>query len=69
MNRKIEVTCTNCHSVNCFSEGELISDVPTKDANGNVLEEHPPVTVDGNTLIACDVCGYPVNCANAKFSD
>lgn len=67
MNRRIEIECSNCKKVNYVNESELVSGVPLKDIQGNVVEEHPPVTIDANTLVACDACRYPMSCENAKF--
>jgi hypothetical protein len=69
MVRKISVKCPHCNEINSFYESELVSGVPRSDKNGNVIEEHPPVVVDVNTLVKCEYCSYPVSCANATFSD
>ena len=69
MGRKISVKCPQCGGSNNFYEDELVSGVPRSDKNGKIVEEHPPVVVDENTLIKCEYCGYAVSCANATFSD
>jgi len=66
MNRKIQITCPNCGKVNIVMEGELVSGMPIKDMNGNIVEEFPPVVVDDNTLVACEGCGYPMSGKDAK---
>jgi hypothetical protein len=73
MSRTIKLTCTNsqqhcCHE-NTFNESDLISGLAIKDDEGRVIEEHPAVEIDGNTVVACERCGYPINCANAIISD
>jgi len=73
MSRTIRITCTNaqqhcCHE-NVFSESELISGLSIKNDAGHVVEEHPPVEIDGNTVVQCERCGYPISCANAAISD
>jgi hypothetical protein len=67
MSRTINVKCGHCNALNSFSESELVSGVPSTDKHGNVVEEHPPVQVDANTVVACDKCGYPMSCANATI--
>jgi ssDNA-binding Zn-finger/Zn-ribbon topoisomerase 1 len=66
MNRTIEIKCSNCGALNVIRESDLVSGVPIKDANGKVVEEHPPVTIDENTVVACDKCRYPMSCKNAR---
>lgn len=67
MSRTIEIRCQNCGKLNKISESDLVSGVPTKDLNGNIIEEHPPVTIDDNTVVQCEHCRYPMSCANAKI--
>lgn len=67
MNRKIEVKCSNCGAINRINESDLISGVPIKNANGKIIEEFPPVTVDENTVVACEKCGYPMSCQDARI--
>ena len=67
MNRKIEVTCEKCNSVNKFSSDELVSGMSIKDDSGKIIEEHPAVEIDENMFIQCDQCGAPVSCRNAKM--
>lgn len=72
MSRTISIKCPNiqhCGHVNVFPEDELISGMSIKDDDGRVVEVHPPVTVDENTFVQCESCGYPINCANATISD
>ncbi len=66
MNRTIEIKCSNCGAINQIRESDLVSGVPIKDANGNVVEEHPPVTIDENTVVGCEKCRYPMSCKNAR---
>ena len=66
MNRKIEIKCSNCGAVNVLNEADLVSGVPLKNKNGDIIEEYPPVTIDANTFIGCDKCRYPMSCVNAK---
>lgn len=66
MNRRIEIKCQNCGAANSFNESDLVSGVPKKNINGKIVEEYPPVTVDENTLVGCENCGYPMSCKNAR---
>ena len=72
MSRTISVKCPNiqhCGHINVFQEDELISGMSIKDDEGRVVKVHPPVTVDENTFVKCESCGYPINCADATISD
>jgi len=69
--RTISVKCTNtqyCGYVNTFPEEELVSGMSIKDSEGKIVEEHPPVTVDDNTFIKCESCGYPIRCIDAEIT-
>jgi len=66
MNRKIEIKCSNCGALNTFRESELVSGVPKKNINGQIVQEYPPVTVDENTLVGCEKCKYPMSCKNVR---
>ncbi len=66
MNRKVEIKCPNCGAVNVINEADLVSGVPIKNANGDIIEEYPPVTIDENTVVACEKCRYPMSGTNAK---
>lgn len=66
MKRTIQIKCSNCGTVNVFNEADLVSGVPIKDANGNIIDESPEVTVNENTVVACEKCGYPMSCKNLK---
>jgi hypothetical protein len=72
MSKTIEVKCSNtqhCGHVNIFSSDDLVSGMSIKDDEGRVVEEHPPVTVDKNTFVKCESCGYPISCGHARISD
>ncbi len=69
MNRTIEVNCPQCGKKHTFVESELQSGMSIKDAEGRIIQEHPPVEVDENTFIQCEECGYPVRCNDAIISD
>ena len=69
--RTISVKCTNtqyCGHVNTFSEAELVSGMSVKNDEGKIVKEHLPVTVDENTFVKCERCGYPVHCADADIT-
>lgn len=70
MSRTISVKCPqwDCGHENVFSESELVGEVPLADEDGGRVPP-PPVTVDDNTFVKCEKCGYPVNCADATISD
>lgn len=61
---KIKVTCSNCSKDNEFEVEELVSGMPIKNDEGIVVEEHPEVEIDENTMIQCEHCRYPISCAN-----
>ena len=61
---KIRVTCPNCSGVNEFDIEELVSEMSIKNDGGEIVEEHPEVEIDENTMIQCEHCRYPVSCAN-----
>ncbi len=61
---KIRVRCLNCSQDNEFTIEELISDMSIKNDAGDIIEEHPEVEVDENTMIQCEYCKYPISCAN-----
>jgi hypothetical protein len=69
MSKKISVTCPHCGKVNEFLQSDLVSGMPIRDDEGNIIEEYPEVEVDACTFIKCDVCGAPVGCGNATISD
>ncbi|MEE8113310.1 MAG: hypothetical protein V3T23_03040 [Nitrososphaerales archaeon] len=72
MSRTITVKCNNpsglCGHVNVFDESELVGEVPLVDKDG-ARRPPPPVTIDDNTFVKCEKCGYPVNCADATITD
>lgn len=61
---KISVKCPNCLEDNTISTHDLLSGMPIKNDQGEIVEEFPEVEVDENTLIQCSNCKYPVSCAN-----
>ncbi len=74
MSETIKLQCTNaphCNHINVFPKSDLVSGIPLKDDEGNVINEHPEVELDGNTFIRCENCGYPIRCVltNDELSD
>ncbi len=70
--RIITVKCLNivhCGHINQFPESELVSGMTMKDDQGAIIEEHPQVTIDENTFVKCEACGYPISCAHAVISN
>lgn len=61
---KIRVTCSNCSQDNEFVIEELVSGMPIKNDEGDIVEEYPEVEIDENTMIQCEHCRYPISCAN-----
>lgn len=70
MSRKINLKCPHCKHSQSLREDDLTSGVSLKNDAGKVVQDRAPVVVDENTFIACEKCGYPIQCseANATFS-
>ncbi len=66
MSRKMQMACPNCGKNNVVVEDELVSGISTRDINGNIIDEFPPVVIDDRTLVACSHCRYPMSAKDAK---